>query len=123
MPSADDVVKFIIFLWFVFAFFAGLALFCDKLFVSFKPKFYYTTLFFLLTSIISTFFGLFSIYHKFYTLITHIHKQILLILCTILAIFLQIVLIDQIIPYKSNFKTKDLILHYKYPIWQTYSST
>ena len=40
MPSADDIVKLIIFLWFAFAFFAGIAFFIDKFLVLFIPKFY-----------------------------------------------------------------------------------
>ena len=39
MPSAHDIVKFIICLWFSFALLAGLALFLDKFLVFFIPKF------------------------------------------------------------------------------------
>ena len=39
MPLADDIVKFIKFLWFAFAFLAGIALFFDKFLVPFIPKF------------------------------------------------------------------------------------
>ena len=45
MPSADDLVKFIIFLWFAFAFLAGIALFFNKFLVPFIPKLLYKTLF------------------------------------------------------------------------------
>ena len=38
MPSADDIVKFIICIWFSFALLADLALFFDKYLVHFLPK-------------------------------------------------------------------------------------
>ena len=39
MPAADDIVKYLICLWFSFALLAGLAIFFDKYSVPFIPKF------------------------------------------------------------------------------------
>ena len=76
MPSADDITKFILCLWFPFAFLAGLALFFDKFLVPFIPKFYYVLYsFFMLTKIVLPLFGLLSIYHTFCTLITYIPNK------------------------------------------------
>ena len=71
------------------------------------------------TSIILPPFGLLSIYHTFYTLITHIPNKILLYLCTVLTVFLQIVFADQILPYNSNFNTKNFSRQYIYPCGKT----
>ena len=77
----------------------------------------------MLTSIILPLFGLLTIYHTFCTLITYIPNKLLLFLCTVLIISLQIVFVDQIIPYNSQFNTKYLLLLYLYPLWQAYFST
>ena len=72
------------------------------------------------TSIVLPFIGLLSLYHTFCTLFTYIPNNILLILCTVLTIFLQIVFVHQILPYNSEFNTKYLLIQYIYPLWQTY---
>ena len=74
----------------------------------------------MLTSIVLPLFGLLSVYYTFYTLIQYIHNPFLLFLCTVLTIFLQVVFIDQILPYNSQFDTKYLLFQYIYPLWQTY---
>ena len=76
----------------------------------------------MLTSIVLPLFGLLSFYYTFNTLIQYIHNPFLLLLCTILTIFLQVVFVDQILPYNSQFNTKYLILQYIYPLWQTYNT-
>ena len=120
MPSADDIVKFIKCLWFSFALLAGLALFFDNFLVPLIPKFYYITFsFFMFTSIVLPLFGLLSIYYTFSTLITHTPNEFLHILCTVLRLFLQIVYVDQIIPYNSKFNSKYHIIQYIYPLWQS----
>ena len=45
-------------------------------------------------------------YRNFCTLITYFPNKLLLFLCTVLTIFLQIVFVDQIMPYNSDFNTK-----------------
>ena len=74
----------------------------------------------MLTSIVLPLFGLLSIYYTFYTLIHYIQNPILLFLSTVLTIFLQVVFIDQILPYNSQFNTKYLLFQYTYPLWQSY---
>ena len=74
----------------------------------------------MLTSIVLPLFGLLSIYYTFYTLIQYIQNPFLLFLCTVLTIFLQVVFIDQILPYNSQFNTKYLLFQYIYPLWQSY---
>ena len=74
----------------------------------------------MLTTFILPLFGLLSIYYTFHTLIQYIHNPLFLFLCTVLTVFLQVVFIDQIVPYDSQFNTKHLILEYIYPLWQTY---
>ena len=66
----------------------------------------------MLTSFVLPFFGLLSIYYTFYTHIQYIHNPFLLFLCTGLTVFLQVVFIDQIIPYNSQFNTKYLLFQY-----------
>ena len=122
MPSADDIIKFIILLWFSFAFLAVIVLFFDKFLLPFIPKSLYKPFFFMLTSIVLPLFGLLSIYHTFCTLITYIPKKFLLLFSSILTIVLQIVFVDQILPYNSKFNTKYLIIQYICPVWQTYYS-
>ena len=61
----------------------------------------------MLTSIVLPLFGLLSIYYTFYTLIQYIRNPFLLFLCTVLTKFLQVVSIDQIIPYNSQFKLQN----------------
>ena len=77
----------------------------------------------MLRSIILPLFGLLSIYHTFCTLITYIPNKFLLFLRTVLITFLQIVFVDQIIPYNSQFNTRYLLLQYLYPLWQAYYAT
>ena len=110
MPSTDVIVKFIICLWFSFAFLAGIALFFDKFLVPFIPKFQYIPYFFMLTSIVLPLFGLLSIYHTFCTRITYIANIFPLLISTALTILLQIVFVDQIIPFNSKFNSKYLII-------------
>ena len=74
----------------------------------------------MLTSIVLPLFGLLSIYYTFYTLIQYIRNPFLLFLCTVLTIFLQVVFIDQILPYNSQFNTKSLLFQGIYPLWQSY---
>ena len=74
----------------------------------------------MLTTFILPFFGLLSIYYTFDTLILYIHNPLFLFLCTVLTVFLQVVFIDQIVPYNSQFNTKHLNFEYSYPLWQTY---
>ena len=124
MLSADDIVKFIICLWISFGLLAGLALIFDRFLISFIPKFWYITppssmLTNMLTNYI--FFDyLVSIIHFVHFLhLYHISNKFLLILCTALVIILQITFTDQILPFNSKFNTKDPILQYIYPLWQT----
>ena len=74
----------------------------------------------MLTSIVLPLFGLLSIYHTFYTLIQYIQNPFLLFISTALTIFSQVVFIDQILPYNSQFNTKHLLFQYIYPLWQSY---
>ena len=74
----------------------------------------------MLTSIKLPLFGLLSIYHTFCTLLQDIQNPLLLSLCTVLTILLQVIFIDQILPYNSQFNTKYLLLQYIYPLWQSY---
>ena len=74
----------------------------------------------MLTSIVLPLFGLLSIYYTFYTLIQYLQNPLLLFLCTVLTIFLQVVFIDQILPYNSQFDTKYLLFQYIFPLWQSY---
>ena len=74
----------------------------------------------MLSSVVLPLFGLLIIYHTFYTLIQNIQNPFLLFLSTVLTIFLQVVFIDQIIPYISQFNTKYLLFQYIYPLWQSY---
>ena len=74
----------------------------------------------MLTSIIRPRFGLLCIYHTFCPLITYIPNKFLLFFCTVLINLLQIIFVDQIIPYNSQFNTKYLLLQNLYPLWQTY---
>ena len=71
-------------------------------------------------SLVLLLFGLLTFYYTFYTLIQYIDNPFLLLLCTVLTIFLQVVFIDQILPYNSQFNTKDLLFQYIYPLWQSY---
>ena len=64
--------------------------------------------------------GLVSINYTFSTLIQHIHNPFLLLLCTVLTIFLQVVFVDHMLPYNSHVNTKYLLFQYIYPLWQTY---
>ena len=74
----------------------------------------------MLTSLVLPLVGLHSIKYTFYTLLQYIHNPFLLFLCTILTIFLQVVFVDQILPYNSQFNTKYLLFQYIYPLWQSY---
>ena len=74
----------------------------------------------MLTNLVLPVFRLLSIYHTFYTLIQYIHNPCLLFLCTVLTICLQVVFLDQILPYNSQFNTKYLLFQYIYPLWQSY---
>ena len=72
------------------------------------------------TSLVLPLFGLLSIYYTFYTLIQNIHNPFLLFLCTVLTLFLQVVFVDNILPYNSQFNTKYLLFQYIYALWQSY---
>ena len=74
----------------------------------------------MLTTFVLPLFGLLSVYYTFYTLIQYIHNPFLLLLCTVLSVFLQVVFINQIVPYISQFNTKYLLFQYIYPLWQSY---
>ena len=119
-PSVDTLVKLIVCFWFFVAIIAGLALFLDKFLISFIPKLRSTTFSSMLTSIVLPLFGLLSIYHTFHTLIQYIQNPFLLSISIALTIFLQVVFIDQILPYNSQFNTKYLLFRYIYPLWQSY---
>ena len=74
----------------------------------------------MLTSIVLPLFGLLSIYYTFYTPIQNIQNPFLLFPSTALTIFLQVVFVDQILPYNSQFIKKYLLFQYIYPLWQYY---
>ena len=74
----------------------------------------------MLTSIVLPLFGLLSIYRTFHTLTQTIQNPFLLFMSIALTIFLQVVFIDQILPYNSQFNTKYLPFRYIYPLWQSY---
>ena len=74
----------------------------------------------MLTSIVLPLFGLLCIYYTFFTLIQYIQNRFLLFFSTVLTIFLQVVFIDQILPYNSQFNTEYLLFQYIYPLWQSY---
>ena len=74
----------------------------------------------MLTSLVLPLFGPLSTYYTFHTLLQYIQNPFLLFLCTVLTIFLQVVFIDQILPYNSHFNTKYLLFQYIYPLWQSY---
>ena len=121
MPfSVDTVVKLIVCLWFFIAIVAGLALFLTNSEFRSYQNFEVQPFPSMLTSIVLPLFGLLSIYHTFYTLIQYIQNPFLLFISTALTIFLQVVFIDQILPYSSQFNTKYLLFQYIYPLWQSY---
>ena len=74
----------------------------------------------MLTSILLPLFGLLSIYHTFKILIQYIQNPLLLFISIVLTIFLQVIFIDQILPYNSQFNTQYLLFRYIYPLWQSY---
>ena len=74
----------------------------------------------MLTSLVLPRFGLLSVYHTFCTLLQYIQNPLLLSLCTVLTILQQVIFIDQILPYNSQFDTKYLLLQYIYPLRQSY---
>ena len=74
----------------------------------------------MLANLVLPLFGLLSIHYTFYTLIRYIQNPILLFLCTILTIILQVVFVDQTLPYNPYFNTKYLLFQYIYPLWQSY---
>ena len=61
-------------------------------------------------------FGLFGIYYTFCTLISLTCNNVSLIFLTLLAIFIQITLIDLILPYPIHFNTKYFITLYVVPL-------
>ena len=73
----------------------------------------------MLPSLILPVFGLLSIYHTVCTLQQYTQNPLLLSLCTVLTIFLQVIFVDQILPYNSQFNEK-YRLQYIYPLWQSY---
>ena len=74
----------------------------------------------MLTGIVLPLCGLLSFYHTFYTHIQYIQNPFLLFISIVLTIFLQVVFIDQFLPYNSQFNTKYLLLQYICPLWQSY---
>ena len=74
----------------------------------------------MLTSIVLPLFGLLSIYHTFHTLIQYIQNPSLLFINIALTIVSQVVFIDQLLPFNSQFNTKYLLFRYIYPLWQSY---
>ena len=74
----------------------------------------------MLTSIVLPLFGLLSIYHTFKILIQYIQNPLLLFISIVLTISLQVIFIDQSLPYNSQFNTKYLLFRYIYPLWQSY---
>ena len=77
----------------------------------------------MLTSLVLPLFGLLSIYYTFHTLLQYIRNPFLLFLCTVLTIFVQVVFIDQILPYNSllmqNIFFSNTFILYGNPITQT----
>ena len=121
MPSSVDiVVKLIVCFWVFVAIVAGLALFLDKFLFHSYQNFKVQPFLSMLTSIVIPLFGLLSIYYTFYLPIQYIQNPFLLFMSTALTIFLQVVFIDQILPYNSQFNTKYLLFQYIYPLWQSY---
>ena len=74
----------------------------------------------MLTSIVLPLFGLLSIYHTSKILIQYTQNPLLLFISIVLTIFLQVIFIDQILPYNSQFNTQYLLFRYIYPLWQSY---
>ena len=72
----------------------------------------------MLTSIVLPLFGLLSIYHTFKILIQYIQNPLLLFISIVLTIFLQVIFIDQILPYNSiqNIFFSDTSILYGNPI-------
>ena len=120
-PSVDTIVKLIVCFWFFVAIIAGLALFLDKFLIHSYQNIEVQPFSSMLTSIVLPLFGLLSFYHSFHTLIQSIQNPLLLFISIVFVqIFVQIVFIDQILPYNSQFNTKYLIFRYIYPLWQSY---
>ena len=119
-PSVDTIVKLIVCFCFFVAIIAGLALFLDKFLISLYQNFEVQPFSSMLTSIVLPLFGLLSIYHTFHILIQYIQNPFLLFISIVLTIFLQVVFIDQILPYNSQFNTKYLLFRYIYLLWQSY---
>ena len=130
MPSADDIVKIIIYPWFSFALLAGLALFFDKFLVPFVHKFkiilystsYETFTILMITSLILPLFGLLNIYYKFCTLLSLKSNKFILFRYTVVVIYYQITFVDLILPYNTQLSTKYFIFRYIYTLWQYYFS-
>ena len=74
----------------------------------------------MLTCLVLPLFGLLSIYYTFSTFLQYIHNPFLLFLCTVLTIYLQVALIDQILSFNSQFITKYLLFQYIYPLLPSY---
>ena len=98
-----------------FGLLAGLAPFFDMFIIPFIPKKYRTILYIfsnislkrlMLLNTILPLFELFGILFTFYTLIAYISNKILLLLCTLLAISLQILFVDHFLPYHTHFDTE-----------------
>ena len=119
-PSVDTIVKLIVCFWFFVAIIAGLALFLDKFLFHSYQNFKVQPFPSMLTSILLPLFGLLSIYHTFKILIQYIQNPLLLFISIVLTIFLQVIFIDQILPYNSQFNTIYLLFRYIYPSWQSY---
>ena len=121
MPSSIDiVVKLIVCFWFFIALLPVVHFFLKNSYFRSYQNFKVQLFPSMLRSIALPLFGLLSIYHTFYTLIQYIQNPFLLFISTALTIFLQVVFIDQILPYNSQFNTKYLLFHYIYPLWQSY---
>ena len=114
MPSADNLVRFLILLWFSFGILAGFALFIDRFLIPFYQDFntinkhfsldkpntnILSNSYFILFGLLGIFllFGLLGIYYTICTLLSLTSNKFLLIVLTILTVFLQITFIDIIL--------------------------
>ena len=136
MPLADDLVKFIIFLWFSFAFIAGLALIFDQLQFILFPK-SRTILHFLRTQIpeeiyinitydtysnISSVRSFWSVLYilSFFTICSKLNNFHLY--CTFLTILVQTRFLELFLPYNTYFNTEHKLVHYLFPLIKDYIS-
>ena len=144
MPSADDLVKFTIYIWFFFAFIADLALKIDQILVPFIQILqqihfllysnFRTNLHSLHTQILEqtyisitydTYFNTSSLWtfrNVIYISLSCIicNKKILLFFCTTLTILVQTLYEEQLSPYITYFNTELNFVHYLFPLIKNY---